>query len=269
MKAYISVDMEGLAYVNHWDEVDKSKEDYKYFAEEMTKEVVAVCEAINEKYTNAEIYVRDAHWEARNIIPDKLPDNVKLIRGWAETPESMVDCLDSTFDCAIFIGYHIGGHSNKHPLSHTIDSDKISYIKINGEYVSEFDIYGLICSYYNVPVIFVSGDEALCTYINNKYPSISTLSTIKGVGNATISLLSSNNICKQIKECVSKRLDVGAFNKMQIPKTTTMEIRFSEHKYAFAMSYYPNAKVVDDYIISYTSTNFYDVIKFKYFALKF
>ena len=120
-----------------------------------------------------------------------------------------------------------------------------------------------------MPVIFVSGDEALCTHINNKYPSISTLSTIKGVGNATISLLSSNDVCKQIKERVFKRIDGGIFKKMEIPKTTTMEIRFSEHKYAFAMSYYPNAKVIDDYTISYTSENFYDVIRFKYFALKF
>lgn len=269
MKVYISVDMEGLAYVNHWDEVDKKKEDHKYFAEEMTKEVVAACKAINNFDKNAEIWVRDAHWKARNIIPDRLPDNVRLIRGWAETPESMVECVDRTFDCAIFIGYHIGAHSNKNPLSHTIDSEIVSYIKINGEYVSEFDIYGLTCAYHNVPVVFVSGDEALCEYINKKYPAIATLSTIKGIGNATISLLSSNQISEQIKNRVENRLNAGNFEKMEIPSEITMEIRFSEHKYAFAMSYYPNAKVVDDYTISFSSNNFYDVLRFEYFALKF
>lgn len=269
MKVYISVDMEGLAYVNHWDEVDKKKEDHKYFAEEMTKEVVAACEAINNFDKNAEIWVRDAHWKARNIIPDRLPDNVRLIRGWAETPESMVECIDNTFDCAIFIGYHIGAHSNKNPLSHTIDSEIVSYIKINGEYVSEFDIYGLTCSYHNVPVVFVSGDEALCEHINKNYPTISTLSTNRGLGNATISLISSNKIGEEIKNKIQKRLSAGCFQKMEIPKEITMEIRFSEHKYAFAMSYYPNAKVVDEYTISFSSNNFYDVLKFKYFALKF
>ena len=213
MKVYISVDMEGLAYVNHWDEVDKKKEDYKYFANEMTKEVNAVCSAINEKYPASEIYVRDAHWKARNIIPDQLPDNVKLIRGWAETPESMVEFIDNSFDCAIFVGYHIGAHSNKNPLSHTINSDTVSYIKINGEYVSEFDIYGLTCAYYNVPVIFVSGDEELCNHVKNKYPFISTLSTIKGCGNATICLLSSKQTYNQIYEKVKKRLDIGHFEK--------------------------------------------------------
>lgn len=267
MKVYISVDMEGLAFVNDWDEVEKSKEDFIFFAQEMKKEVLAACKAINEIDNKSEIYIRDAHWTARNLNLEDLPDNVKLIRGWGESPESMVEFIDDSFDCAVFIGYHIGGHSGKNPISHTI-SENVRYIKINGQFVSEFDIYGLAASYFNVPVVFVSGDEALINHINNKYPNIETLATIRGKGDATICLLNSKQTCDLINKKLKVRLERKQFEKMNIPEKICMEISFQKHKVAYAMSYYPNVKKIDDFTISFESNDYYEVLRFKFFAMK-
>jgi hypothetical protein len=95
MKVYITADIEGVTGATHWDETDKKNPDYGEFQEQMTAEVVAACEgALNAGAT--EIWVRDAHWTGRNIIPSKLPREAKLVRGWSGHPFSMMQGLDET-----------------------------------------------------------------------------------------------------------------------------------------------------------------------------
>ena len=105
MKIYISADMEGITGVCHWDEVDHDKPSYSYFQEQMSREVAAACEGAILAGAN-EIFVKDAHYSARNIIPSYLPKNVKIIRGWSGHPSSMVQELNSKFDALLMVGYH-------------------------------------------------------------------------------------------------------------------------------------------------------------------
>ncbi len=41
MKVYISVDIEGVAGITHWDEAEKTHRDYPEFREQMTREAIA------------------------------------------------------------------------------------------------------------------------------------------------------------------------------------------------------------------------------------
>ena len=73
MKIYISVDMEGITGVTHWDEVEHEKPAvYLQFQERMTKEVLAACNGANEAGVT-EIWVKDAHYSGRNILSEQLP----------------------------------------------------------------------------------------------------------------------------------------------------------------------------------------------------
>ena len=44
MKVYISVDIEGVAGITHWDEAEKTHRDYPEFREQMTPEALAAIE---------------------------------------------------------------------------------------------------------------------------------------------------------------------------------------------------------------------------------
>ena len=103
MKVFISADIEGVAGITSWDETNKNHSDYEYFKIQMSKEVAAACEGANECGAK-EIYIKDAHASGRNIIPDYLPENAYLIRGWSGDPLSMVQGIDDSFDALIFIG---------------------------------------------------------------------------------------------------------------------------------------------------------------------
>ena len=80
MKLFISADIEGCAGVALTDETHKKESVYQRFAEEMTEEVVAACEAAHEAGAD-EIVVKDGHGDASNIDPLKMPEYVTLIRG--------------------------------------------------------------------------------------------------------------------------------------------------------------------------------------------
>lgn len=60
MKVYISVDIEGVEGIAHWDEAAKLHSDYPQFAQRMTSEAVAACEGALAAGAT-EIVVRDAH----------------------------------------------------------------------------------------------------------------------------------------------------------------------------------------------------------------
>lgn len=70
MKLFISADIEGCAGVALTDETHKKESVYQRFAEEMTEEVVAACEAAHEAGAD-EIVVKDGHGDASNIDPLK------------------------------------------------------------------------------------------------------------------------------------------------------------------------------------------------------
>ena len=66
MKLFISADIEGCAGVALTDETHKKESVYQRFAEEMTEEVVAACEAAHEAGAD-EIVVKDGHGDASNM----------------------------------------------------------------------------------------------------------------------------------------------------------------------------------------------------------
>ena len=97
MKLFISADIEGCAGVALTDETHKKESVYQRFAEEMTEEVVAACEAAHEAGAD-EIVVKDGHGDASNIDPLKMPEYVTLIRGKSGHPYNMMYGIDDSYD---------------------------------------------------------------------------------------------------------------------------------------------------------------------------
>ena len=104
MKLFISADIEGCAGVALTDETHKKESVYQRFAEEMTEEVVAACEAAHEAGAD-EIVVKDGHGDASNIDPLKMPEYVTLIRGKSGHPYNMMYGIDDSYDGVLYLGY--------------------------------------------------------------------------------------------------------------------------------------------------------------------
>lgn len=264
MKVYLSADIEGITGITSWSETERSKSDYVKFAQQMTNEVKAACEgAINAGAD--EIWIKDAHDSARNLEVIDLPQNIKLIRGWAPHPFMMMQEIDSSFDASIMIGYHSGAGFNTNPLAHTMNCENIDYIKINGITVSEFILNAYTSSYVNVPVVFVSGDEGLCAQAKEYDSRIGTAAVNKGIGNSTISIHPLKSI-EMIKKGVEESLKKG-IKTIPLPQNFNVEISYVRHSSAYKASFYPGVHQISPKAVRYEAADYMDVLKMMYFVL--
>ena len=168
-KIFLSADIEGTCGIAHWDETSKGHADYPAFAQQMTREVAAACEgALSAGCT--ELLVKDAHDSACNLIPDQLPEEVKLFRGWGSDPKGMVAGLDGTYDGVFFTGYHSGAGMDTNPLAHTMNRQN-NYVKINGIICPELMINSLTAAQEGVPVRLGTGDKGLCEWVKKMNPN--------------------------------------------------------------------------------------------------
>ncbi|WP_053956100.1 M55 family metallopeptidase [Inediibacterium massiliense] len=265
MKIYISVDMEGITGVTHWNETILGHSEHQWAKDQMTKETIAACEAAIEMGAK-EIFVKDAHSSGRNIDITKLPIQANVIRGWTGSPESMMAGIDSSYDACIFIGYHSPSRCNGNPLSHTMNPEKPVYVKINGEISSEFTMNAYIAAYYNVPVIFLSGDEVICNQSKDLISNIEIVSVKKCDGDATFNI-HPEYACECIKNGVKEGMKKIQQCKIQSPKEFEMEIRFQKHQDAKRASYYPGVTVIDDYTVKYKAKDIQDMMTARMFIL--
>lgn len=263
MKVFISADIEGVNNIVNWDETDLKSAEYLYFRKQMTEEVASACKGAKEAGAT-EIFIKDAHDSARNLILKDLPDYVKLHRGWQGCPCSMMAGLDESFDAVIFVGYHSPASSDGNPLSHTMNL-KNQTVKINGVLASEFYINALYASYLGVPVAFLSGDQELTRLVKVANENIATVATKEGCHGAVISKhpnVTNQEITQTVKEILSKDL---SNNIVELPKHFDLEIEYKKFNDAYSASFYPGCKLVNSTTVLFSSDDYYEVLR----AIKF
>ncbi len=257
MKVFISADMEGTAGITAWDELERAHPDYAQFQGYMTAEVAAACEGARAAGAT-EIVVKDAHESARNLILDRLPEGVRIIRGWSGHPDSMMFGIDSSFDAAIYTGYHAKAGSDTNPLAHTMNG-RIGRLLINGEVASEFTMNSLCAARYGVPSAFLAGDAGICADAASLVPGIATLTTGQGYGNATVSLTPIESV-RRIRAGVEKVLR-GDF-RAALPALASdyeMVIEFSTPGDAYRGSWYPGVEQTGPRSIRFISKDFFEI----------
>jgi len=211
-----------------------------------------------------DIVVNDAHGAGRNIIPAKLCKGVNLVRGRSGHPYWMMDPLDDTFHAAMMIGYHACGGSPDNPLAHTLSGVLFNYIKINGEYASEFLINTYTAAMHNVPVVLVSGDKGLCDEVSAFNPNIATVAVKNCTGMSTSSLHPDTAI-EKIRKSASEVMK-GAFSKCMVtlPEHFSVQVKFIRTPMAYKASFYPGAALhpEDPSIVVFETGNYFDVLCF-------
>ncbi len=265
MKLMISADIEGTCGICHWNETEKNHSDHEYFAKQMTKEVKAVCDGALETGNVDSVYIKDAHDSARNIIPEMLPEQITIMREWPGGPCSMMAGLEDC-DAIAMTGYHSAAGTDGNPLAHTSNLQNVS-VWLNGEVASEFMINTYYAAYFGKPVIFLSGDKALCESAKKICPEIETVAVSEGKAGASISI-HPNVAVKRMYAGIQKALqkDLKAY-KVKLPDYFRAEVQFKEIAKAQRGSFYPGARKSGPRSVAFESADYYEVARFFYFVL--
>lgn len=265
MRVFISADIEGVTGTTDWNETDKAHADYAEFREQMTAEVAAACEGALLAGA-AETVVKDAHWTGRNLIASKLPREARLIRSWTLDPYSMMAGLDGSFDAALMIGYHSRAGSDASPMAHTI-SGRVTYLKINGLYASEFVINAYTAGWLGVPVVFISGDGGVCRDAEAFLPGITTVAVMEGTGEATASMHPALAV-ERIRSGVETALK-GDLSRCRIamPERFATTVRYRTHGSARQASFFPGARLAEPHVVQFEAESYFEVLRFFMFGI--
>ncbi|MGH7480895.1 MAG: M55 family metallopeptidase, partial [Longimicrobiales bacterium] len=118
LEVFISADMEGVAGAVTGEQLGPGGFEYQRFREFMTAEVLAAIEAARSAGAT-EILVADAHGNGQNLLIERLPNDIEIVRSWPR-PLMMMQGIDSTFDAAIFLGYHASTTNPEGVRAHTM-----------------------------------------------------------------------------------------------------------------------------------------------------
>ena len=172
MKAFIMTDLEGVSGINGCaaDSVGNriaNKETANHLLVEEVNAVVAGLVDVGAE----EITVVDGH--------ECLHQNARLyVSGGGFAPVSIID---SSYDAALHIGAHAMMGVADGFMNHTFNSHAVGIMKLNGEPVGEIAIEALICAYFGVPTVLVSGDRAACREAKEFLPEVETVETKTGI----------------------------------------------------------------------------------------
>ena len=212
MKIYISSDMEGSTGVVSAAQVDCTKPQYAFGRAMQAADVAAAVKAALDSGAEC-VVVNDSHCTMTNLDIAGFGGEVRLITG-APKLLGMVEGARGC-DAAIFLGYHAMAGTEKAVLDHTFDQHTIYGLAVNGRKMGETGVNALLCGALGVPVIMVSGDDALCLEAGSLLGrQLETCSVKEGLGRAAALCLTPESSAELIRSGVKRaveRLKKGEF----------------------------------------------------------
>jgi D-amino peptidase len=158
LKVYISVDMEGITGVVSSEQLGPTGFEYQRAREWMTADALAAIQGARDAGAT-EILLSDSHGNGQNLLIDRLPADVRVVRSWPR-PLMMMEGIDSSFHAAVFIGYHSGTTNVRGVRAHTMSSASLTSVELNGTSMPESGINAAIAGHFGVPIVMISGDDA-------------------------------------------------------------------------------------------------------------
>jgi D-amino peptidase len=268
LKIYISADMEGIAGVVTGEQLGPAGFEYTRFREFMTEEVNTAIQAAFEAGAT-EVLVSDSHGNGQNLLIEKLPKNVTIIRSWPR-PLMMMQGIDEGFDGVIFLGYHAGVTNPQGIRAHTISSARLADVRLNGASMSEAGINAAIAGHFNVPVIMMSGDDAAVKETTALLGDIEGAVVKWNYGYHSAKTLTPQAACDLIREKVKKALArIKSFKPYKLKTPVQLDVRFKNYRPSEVLSYLPMVERTDSHSIRFVGKDMIEVSKFLEFIITY
>ena len=268
LKVYISVDMEGIAGVVTADQLGPGGFEYERFRQFMTNEALAALRAAKASGAT-EIVVSDSHGNGENLLIEQFPKDVQIIRSWPRRGEMMAG-LDSSFDAALFVGYHASTTNPRGVRAHTFSSAHLARVALNGNAVTEGEFNAAFAGSLGVPVIFASGDDAAMEELRSRLGNIETVETKKTLGFHSAETLTPEASCEKIAAGVKSAMGRLRDFKPYILKTPiTLELSFKNYLPAEVLSYLRTVQRVDSHTIRFVGKDMAELTDFLAFVTNY
>lgn len=209
MKVQLWCDMEGVAGITQWDQVNGGAPLYEDGRRLYTAEVNAAVRGCK-RAGATEIIAIDGHgagggWTFNSWVHADLEPGAEYVTGYRWG--CYVEGLKSGVDALLLPGAHAMAGVSDGVLCHTISSTNWVRASINGVDVGESGLVAAIAGSFGVPVVFVSGDVATCREVEALLGIGVVQAPVKiGLGRYSARNLQSADACALIEEKVVEAL---------------------------------------------------------------
>jgi len=251
LRIFISVDMEGIGGIGTGAMTSPNGKDYATARRLMTEEVNAVVAAIFE-HGPAEIVVNDSHGDMQNLLHTELDPRVTYIQG-AVKPVGMVAGLDSTFDAAIFLGYHARAGTARGFLAHT-GSGAVKGLWLNDIEVGEGELNAAYAGALGVPVILAAGDSAFVAQFSAHVPTAELVVTKVAVTPASARLRHPEAVRADLAAATRRALQrLDRARPFVVGSPVQVRLRLADVTTPQILEAIPGVRQVDGYTVEFTA----------------
>ncbi len=275
LKVFISVDMEGIGGVVTSEQLGPAGFEYGRFREFMTAEALAAIQGAREAGAT-QFVVADAHGNMQNLLIERFPRDVTIIRG-SPRPLMMMEGIDSTFHAAMFIGYHSATTNPQGVRAHTISSATFAAVKLNDVPMAESGINATIAGSFGVPVVMISGDEQAVGELQRLTAAAgSTGGGAEGaVVKRAISFHAAAVMTPEASQAVIREKARAAIARLRdfrpVPARGPfrLDLTYKSYTPAELMAYLPGTERIDAHTVRFRAQSITDVSRFIEFAIAY
>jgi D-amino peptidase len=261
LRVYISVDMEGIAGVVTNEQLGPTGFEYGRFREFMTGDALAAIDGARAAGAT-HILVSDSHGNGQNLLIERFPEDVMIVRSWPR-PLMMMEGVDSTYDAAIFIGYHAGTSNASGVRAHTISSAHLTGVSLNGQAMPEGGINAAIAGHFGVPVVMISGDDAAVEELRKIVGPVEGAVVKRSLSFHSAAVLTPAAAQKLIRERVKAALDKrSAVRPLRLTGPITLDLTFKHYRAAEILAYLPNVQRTSAHSIRFMGKDMIEISKF-------
>jgi D-amino peptidase len=264
VKVYISADMEGIGGVVTGEQLGTSGFEYQRFREFMTEEVLAAIRGARAGGAT-EILVSDSHGNGQNLLIDKLPDDVQVVRSWPR-PLGMMEGIDETFACVLFIGYHTATSNPAGVRAHTFSSATLTDVRLNSISVAEAGFNAAVAGHFGVPVAMISGDDAIVAEATRYIGELEGAVVKRALSFHSARTLTPRAAQSLIEETARRAVERRrSFRPFRLEGAVTLDVSFKNYRQAELLAYLPIVERTDSHSIRFVGKDMVAVSKFVQF----
>jgi len=247
MKAWISVDMEGIAGVNHPGPTDSGHARYPAMVDLMVGEANAAIEGAMAGGAT-EVVVNDSHGSMFNLLPAALHPAARVIQGQKVWSMLAGAGPDAGVDVALFVGYHARAGHPTGTIAHTYSGRPVE-TRLAGRPTGEYGLNAVALGGWGVPVGLVTGDDALAVEVADWLPWAERIVVKEAVGNGAAASLHPTTACDLIRagaERAVRRAAAGELSLLQVDPPVVIEVDYARGLHADYAALIPGAERIGD-----------------------
>jgi D-amino peptidase len=247
VKVYVSVDMEGIAGVNHPHPTSAGHARYPMAVDLMVGEANAAIEgALAAGATD--VLVNDSHGSMYNLLPERIHPAARLLQG--QKPWSMVEGAGpgAGFDVALFVGYHARAGHPRGTIAHTYTGAPVE-TRLDGRPTGEYGLNALALAAWGVPVGMVTGDDALADEVAAWLPWAERVVVKTAVGGNSAASLHPTLVVDLVRagaERAVRRAAAGDLGLLHLGPPVVIEVEYGRGVEADHAAIVPGAERIGD-----------------------